>query len=79
MPGSPDPDQLPLALEWEVSPGVPAIPGLPAALRVVADGPDEIWTRHTELVEAMFERHASPVELRTHRPIGDDDAPFEPL
>lgn len=41
VPGSPDPDQLPLALEWEVTPGVPAIPGLPPALRIVGDAPDD--------------------------------------
>ena len=30
-------EQLPLALDWEVSPGVPAIPPVPADLRVVGD------------------------------------------
>jgi len=35
----PPADQLPL--EWEVSPGVPAVPGVPPALRIVGDaGPD---------------------------------------
>jgi hypothetical protein len=29
--------QLPLALDWEVSPGVPAVPPVPADLRIVAD------------------------------------------
>jgi hypothetical protein len=37
-----EPEQLPLALEWEVSPGVPAVPGVPADLRIVApDVPPE--------------------------------------
>lgn len=33
----PDPEQLPLALSWEVTPGVPAIPEVPRHLRVVGD------------------------------------------
>ena len=33
-------EQLPLALHWEVSPGVPAVPEIPRGLRIVADGPD---------------------------------------
>ena len=36
--GAAEPQQLPLALEWEVSPGVPAVPPVPPRLRVV--GPD---------------------------------------
>jgi hypothetical protein len=37
IPGmKPDaPEQLPLALEWEVSPGVPAVPPVPPDLRIV--------------------------------------------
>ena len=30
-----EPEQLPLALEWEVSPGVPAVPPVPPDLRIV--------------------------------------------
>jgi len=39
VPGSTLPEQLPLALEWEVSPGVPAEPPVPADLRVVGQTP----------------------------------------
>jgi hypothetical protein len=39
IPGSrPEgPEQLPLALDWEVSPGVPAVPTVPADLRVAGE------------------------------------------
>jgi hypothetical protein len=33
------PQQLPLALEWEVAPGVPAVPPVPVDLRIVGDAP----------------------------------------
>ena len=33
--GCPDPEQLALPYDWEVSPGVPAVPPVPAGLRVV--------------------------------------------
>ena len=46
IPGANEPVQLPLALEWEVSPGVPAVPTAPPRLRVV--GPDVAATESTE-------------------------------
>ena len=35
--GQRPPEQLPLALEWEVAPGIPAVPGVPPGLRLVTE------------------------------------------
>ena len=41
VPGSTAPHQLPLALEWEVAPGIPAEPPVPMDLRVLGQAPPD--------------------------------------
>jgi hypothetical protein len=42
-------EQLPLALSWEVSPGVPAVPGIPRHLRIVGDPGDAVCAEFPDL------------------------------
>ena len=46
IPGTrdPEPEQLALALDWEVGPGIPSVPPVPRRLRVIASTPDDIPT-----------------------------------